>query len=32
MLLVIESVRARGLDLALARPVETASGVMKTTP
>jgi mandelate racemase len=30
--LTIRAVRARGLDLALARPVETASGVMRSTP
>lgn len=29
---VIESVRARGLELAVARPVETASGVLRTIP
>jgi mandelate racemase len=28
----IRGVRARGLDLAPARPVETAAGVMRTTP
>ena len=28
----IRGVRARGLDLALARPVETAAGVMRTAP
>jgi mandelate racemase len=32
MRLTIESVLVRGVDLALARPVETASGVMTTTP
>ena len=30
--LTIRSVRARGVDLALQRPVETASGVMRTAP
>jgi mandelate racemase len=30
--LVIRALRARGLDLALARPVETAAGVMRTAP
>jgi mandelate racemase len=30
--LTIRSIRARGIDLALARPVETASGVMRTAP
>jgi L-alanine-DL-glutamate epimerase-like enolase superfamily enzyme len=30
--LTIRSVRARGIDLALQRPVETASGVMRTAP
>lgn len=30
--LTIRAIRARGLDLALQRPVETASGVMRTTP
>jgi mandelate racemase len=30
--LTIRAVRARGLDLTLARPVETASGVMRSTP
>ena len=30
--LVIRSIRARGLNLDLARPVETANGIMKTTP
>ena len=30
--LVIRAVRARGVDLALARPVETAAGVMRTAP
>jgi mandelate racemase len=30
--LTIESVRARAIDLPLERPVETASGVMVTTP
>ncbi|HEU5322844.1 MAG TPA: enolase C-terminal domain-like protein, partial [Methylomirabilota bacterium] len=30
--LTIRGVRARGLNLSLLRPVETASGVMKTTP
>jgi mandelate racemase len=28
----IRSIRARGVDLALARPVETAAGVMRTAP
>jgi mandelate racemase len=28
----IRGIRARGLDLALARPVETAAGVMRTAP
>src|SRR5829696_9483790 len=32
MRLTIHSVRVRGLNLSLARPVETASGVMTTTP
>ena len=32
MRLTIESILVRGLDLSLARPVETASGVMTTTP
>lgn len=32
MRLTIRSVLVRGLDLSLARPVETASGVMTTTP
>lgn len=32
MRLTIESVLVRGVDLSLARPVETASGVMTTTP
>ena len=30
--LTIRAIRARGLDLALQRPVETASGVMRTAP
>jgi len=30
--LTIRSIRARGLNLTLAKPVETASGVMRTTP
>src|SRR3981081_4382086 len=30
--LTIRSIRARGIDLALQRPVETASGVMRTAP
>jgi mandelate racemase len=30
--LVIRTLRARGVDLALARPVETAAGVMRTAP
>lgn len=30
--LTIRAIRARGLDLSLAKPVETASGVMRTTP
>jgi mandelate racemase len=30
--LTIRSVRARGIDLALQRPMETASGVMRTAP
>jgi len=30
--LTIRSIRARGLNLSLARPVETASGIMATTP
>jgi mandelate racemase len=30
--LTIRAIRARGLNLALTRPVETASGVMRTTP
>ncbi len=30
--LTIRSVTARGLDLPMARPVETAAGVMRTTP
>ncbi|HTJ25810.1 MAG TPA: enolase C-terminal domain-like protein [Candidatus Limnocylindria bacterium] len=30
--LTIRGLRVRALDLALARPVETASGVMRTTP
>jgi mandelate racemase len=30
--MTIRGVRARGLDLALERPVETASGVMRTAP
>jgi mandelate racemase len=30
--LTIRSIRARGVDLALQRPVETASGVMRTAP
>jgi mandelate racemase len=30
--LVIRALRARGPDLALARPVETAAGVMRTAP
>jgi mandelate racemase len=30
--LTIRTVRAHGLNLVLARPVETASGVMRTTP
>lgn len=32
MQLAIRSLRVRGINLALARPVETASGVMRTTP
>src|SRR4029450_1155122 len=32
MRLTIESVLVRGVDLSLARPVETASGVMTTAP
>ena len=30
--LTIRAIRSRGLDLTLAKPVETASGVMRTTP
>lgn len=30
--MTVRGLRARGLDLALDRPVETASGVMRTTP
>jgi mandelate racemase len=30
--LTIRTIRARGIDLALQRPVETASGVMRTAP
>jgi len=30
--LTIRSIRARGIDLTLQRPVETASGVMRTAP
>ncbi|MDP9106000.1 MAG: mandelate racemase [Candidatus Eremiobacteraeota bacterium] len=30
--LTIRSIRARGIDLALQRPVETASGAMRTAP
>lgn len=30
--LTIRGIRARGIDLALQRPVETASGVMRTAP
>jgi mandelate racemase len=30
--LTVRSIRARGIDLALQRPVETASGVMRTAP
>jgi mandelate racemase len=30
--LTIRAIRARGLDLTLQRPVETASGVMRSTP
>ena len=30
--LTIRSIRARGIDLALQKPVETASGVMRTAP
>ncbi|HTD37869.1 MAG TPA: enolase C-terminal domain-like protein [Candidatus Limnocylindrales bacterium] len=30
--LTIRAIRARGLNLTLAKPVETASGVMRTTP
>lgn len=32
MQLTIHSLRVRGLDLSLARPVETAGGVMRTAP
>jgi mandelate racemase len=30
--LTIRAIRARGLNLRLDRPIETASGVMRTTP
>ena len=30
--LTIRAIRARGLNVTLDRPIETASGVMKTTP
>ena len=30
--LTVRGIRARGIDLALSRPVETASGVMRTAP
>lgn len=30
--LTVRGIRARGLNLTLAKPVETASGVMRTTP
>ncbi|MDE2571366.1 MAG: mandelate racemase, partial [bacterium] len=30
--LTVRAIQARGLNLTLARPVETASGVMRTTP